>query len=295
MVIYSGLQQNVSGIDTNVGFFYGGFHIDKGNGEFFGNSNLINVQKGWYAQGDGLIDGLVKAVDMINQTITIALPKKFKSGVSYIFTSERLTPFVSNTCFPSGTPITTDQGNIAIEKINPKNHTIRKKKIVAVTETVSLDTHLICFEKNSLGNNIPCERTQISKNHVIYYKGKGRKAEYFVGRVENVRNVKYNGEILYNILQEEHDKMMVNNIIVETLHPSNIIAQIYSKNYNFHGEEGSDPASPGSEPASPGSDPASSGSDPASPGSEPASSGSEPASPGSEPASPGSEPASSGS
>ena len=32
-------------------------------------------------------------------------------------------------------------------------------------------------------------------------------------------------EILYNILLETHDKMQVNNLDVETLHPDNIIAK----------------------------------------------------------------------
>jgi hypothetical protein len=39
--------------------------------------------------------------------------------------------------------------------------------------------------------------------------------------------VDYSGETLYNVLVEEHDKMIVNNLICETLHPNNPVAKFY--------------------------------------------------------------------
>ncbi len=54
------------------------------------------------------------------------------------------------------------------------------------------------------------------------------KAKHLVGQVEGVYNKKYNGEILYNVLLETYEKMMVNNLIVETLDPANIVAQLYN-------------------------------------------------------------------
>ena len=44
------------------------------------------------------------------------------------------------------------------------------KKIVAVTKTITLDDYLVCFEKDSLGTNVPCEKTIISENHKLFYK-----------------------------------------------------------------------------------------------------------------------------
>ena len=52
-------------------------------------------------------------------------------------------PPISNICFPAKTPITTNQGLIDIDKINPEIHTIRNKKIVAVTKTVTQDNYLV--------------------------------------------------------------------------------------------------------------------------------------------------------
>ena len=135
---------------------------------------------------------------------------------------------VSNACFPQKTPITTNQGIIPIEHIDISKHTIRNKKIVAITKTVTQDKYMVCFEKDSLGENIPCDKTIISKNHMIFYKGKMRPADYFTNaKIKNVKKVNYSGEILYNVLLEEHDKMVVNNLICETLHPNNYLAKLY--------------------------------------------------------------------
>jgi hypothetical protein len=134
---------------------------------------------------------------------------------------------ISNICFPAGTPVVTNQGKISIEKLQPYVHTIRNKTIVGITQTITEDKNLVCFEKDALGPNIPSEKTIISKNHGIFYKGKMIKAKNFVGEFENVYKVKYSGEVLYNVLMEEHDKMMVNNLICETLNPENSMAKIY--------------------------------------------------------------------
>ena len=45
------------------------------------------------------------------------------------------------------------------------------------------------------------------------------KAKDFVGGFANIYAIPYKGEILYNILLEEHSKMIINNLIVETMDP----------------------------------------------------------------------------
>ena len=152
----------------------------------------------------------------------------FSNSVNTILTVQTSAPIISNICFVGSTPITTNQGNISIDKINPQIHTIRNKKILRITQTKTQDTNLVCFEKDSLGSNIPSQKTIISNNHCIYYQGKIMKAKDFIGKYENVKNVRYMGEILYNVLMEDHDKMLVNNLICETLHPKNPIVEIYN-------------------------------------------------------------------
>ena len=129
-------------------------------------------------------------------------------------------------CFPAGTPVTTDQGQVAIEKLNTDKHTIRGKEIVAITQSRPLQKHIVCFEKDSLSKNVPSQQTLCSKNHAIFYNGEMTKARNIVDMCENVTLVDYNGETLFNVLLKKHDKMMINNLICETLHPENIMAKI---------------------------------------------------------------------
>lgn len=134
-------------------------------------------------------------------------------------------------CFPAGTPVTTDQGEISIELIDPDVHTILNKKIIAITQTIMLENNIVCFEKNSLGYNIPNKKTYISKYHCVKYNNKLIEAYKFVGRIKGVYYKKYNGELLYNILMEKHYIIRVNNLKVETLNPKNFVAHLYANDY----------------------------------------------------------------
>ena len=54
------------------------------------------------------------------------------------------------------------------------------------------------------------------------------KANDLLGKYKGVKKVKYTGQVLYNVLLENHDKMLVNNLICETLHPQNKVARLYN-------------------------------------------------------------------
>jgi len=132
-------------------------------------------------------------------------------------------------CFLANTLIQTDQGKISIEKINPRIHTIHKQKIVAITKT-KYDTEetLVCFEKDSIHKNYPRKRTVISRKHKILYRNEFIEAETFINK-DTVYVIKYNGEILYNVLLDRHFSMRVHNLICETLHPQNKVALFYKQ------------------------------------------------------------------
>ena len=154
-------------------------------------------------------------------------------GVGLIVLEITLTSIpISNICFLGNTPISTDQGKIPIEKIDASIHTINNKPITAITKTISEDEYLVCFKKHSISLNVPSRNTIISKNHKVYYKGIWREAQDFIDEFDKVYEVPYNGEILYNILLEKHDKVYVNNLVCETLHPKNNIAKLYTNNFN---------------------------------------------------------------
>uniref|UniRef100_A0A6C0IRL5 Hedgehog/Intein (Hint) domain-containing protein n=1 Tax=viral metagenome TaxID=1070528 RepID=A0A6C0IRL5_9ZZZZ len=171
------------------------------------------------------------------------------SGEIYCLTSDGyiLTNFIeyqfSNICFPAGTPIQTDQEIIAIEKIKSNKNTIRGNKIETITKTIIQDSYLVCIEKDALAKNIPNKKTVISKNHKLFYNKKMIKSQELLNlNNEGVYKIPYNGEALYNILLENHDKMIVNNLICETLDPKNGIAKMHldMKNNNFTEEQKQD-------------------------------------------------------
>ena len=58
-------------------------------------------------------------------------------------------------------------------------------------------------------------------------------AEELVNKIDGVYKVKYNGETLYNVLLDTPSKMIVNNLISETLDPENIIAKFYMCDFSY--------------------------------------------------------------
>lgn len=143
-----------------------------------------------------------------------------------------INPAVSNICFPSGTPITTDQGIIPIEALDKNVHTIGNKDILHVTHTVTLDKYLICFEKDALDFNYPNNTTIMTKDHKVLYNGTLVPAHKFLGDSSQVKKVIYSGEILYNVLLEDYSTMKVNNMVCETLHPDNVIAKLHMSTFS---------------------------------------------------------------
>jgi hypothetical protein len=142
---------------------------------------------------------------------------------------------ISNICFPAGTPVKTDQGIIEIQNIKPDHHTIGLKTIKAITQTLSEDPDLICFEKDALYADVPSEKTVMSLNHGVFFKGQWYKAQDMISVVgekctsNKIYRIPYKkGTILYNVLLETHSHMLINNLIVETLNPINDMTIMYN-------------------------------------------------------------------
>jgi hypothetical protein len=127
------------------------------------------------------------------------------------------------TCFPAGTPIQTDQGAIAIEKVTTHN-TIRGKKVLVVTRSVGHKS-VVHLPRNSLYKNVPSQDTCCSLEHRIFYNGRMTKARDLVSKCESVTKERHDGAPLFNVLLPSHSKMVVSNLVVETLHPENACAR----------------------------------------------------------------------
>ena len=127
---------------------------------------------------------------------------------------------ISNICFVAGTQVHTDQGCVKIQDLKPSYHTICNKSIIAVTKTKSLDTHLVCIPKDAFGLNVPSRDITLSQEHQVQFLERMLPAKDLV-TMKKADMVPYTGETLYNVLLETHDKMVVHNLVCETLNPTN--------------------------------------------------------------------------
>jgi hypothetical protein len=195
------------------------------------------------------IDASLLSVNSSTGVVTLNAAPNYGSKISFSFTvtasdaagntSDATTvtfsvlPPPAPICFPAGTPVLTDQGEIAIEKIDPKKHTIRANKIEGVTETTSIENYVVMIKKDAFSKNVPCRDTTISANHKIVFNNQMVQAREFVGKskfTDKIYKVDYTGYTLYNVLLEnKHDLMAVNNIIAETLNPNSVNAWLFRK------------------------------------------------------------------
>jgi hypothetical protein len=164
----------------------------------------------------------VKTINIGDGVPTITLPDRKEYG-SFIAKYSIIN--IEPICLVAGTPIHTDQGIFAIEQIDTAIHTVGRKRIVSITKAITPEKHLICFEAHSLAINCPTKRTIMTPGHEVLYKGKLVQAKQFLGKLDGVHTVPYDGKTVYNVLQENHGLMVVNNMTVETLHPQNKVAK----------------------------------------------------------------------
>jgi hypothetical protein len=180
------------------------------------------------------INSTTGSISTTSETTTGVYNLCIRNTGSYNITIVELTIYETPNipiCFPAGTLVLTDQGEIEINKINIKKNTVGGNRIIAITETVPLDSYLVCIEKNSLAPNVPNRQTIISKDHKIMVNKKLVSAENLVQHISSVYKIKYNKERLYNVLLDDYSTMSVNNLIVETMNPANPIAKIYTSMY----------------------------------------------------------------
>jgi hypothetical protein len=131
---------------------------------------------------------------------------------------------VSTICFVAKTPVLTDtHGYVAIETLTDQHTLNGGKKILAITETFTPETHLSLIKAGTLGVGIPSIDTIMTHNHKVLYNGMLTEALY----IPNSTSIEYNGQPLYNVVLEEYGTMTVNNMTVETLDPDNMVSKMF--------------------------------------------------------------------
>ena len=131
-------------------------------------------------------------------------------------------------CFPAGTPVQTDQGEIAIEKLTSEN-TIDGVNVVAVVPVYNECDYLVKINKHALGPNYPKKTTLVSRNHRVFVDKKGSDKSVPALALYNGKTVtvvqREEHETIYNVLLPTYSKMTINGLVVETLHPKSVYAR----------------------------------------------------------------------
>ena len=164
---------------------------------------------------------------------TLSFNQSNINGKTLVFNFTNLIQFpstqfpITNICFVENSIVSTDQGLIEIQNIKEDYHSINNNKIICLTKTVTEEPYLICIEKDAIYKNVPNQKTVLSYNHKIFYNNDMINASELLDKGLNVSKVRYSGEVLYNLLFNSYEKMLVNGLVCESLHPMNLTAQLF--------------------------------------------------------------------
>ena len=122
--------------------------------------------------------------------------------------------------------VRTNQGLIPIGNVTT-DHTINDKEITGISKTLYTQDRVINIERNAFGINQPSKKMTVAPYHRFVIEGELIPI-YTLVNGETVYYKKYRKELLYNIILDKPGLMIVNNMIVETLNPSLLIAKIFN-------------------------------------------------------------------
>lgn len=185
------------------------------NIKVYDSSSLLGTYTG---TGDAEID--ITGINTLTIQFITNSTSTYSGFMGYI---EIVPEVVAEICFPAFTPVTTDQGNIFIHKIDPKIHTIDNLPIISITKTLGVDKELVYIKKFAFGST-PYHDTIMTKNHLLSINGRVIPAKHLVPMFAHY--IPYNGCYLYNVLMEDHNAIQVNGLTVETLHPDNFLSKL---------------------------------------------------------------------
>jgi hypothetical protein len=120
----------------------------------------------------------------------------------------------AQSCFRKGTLVKTDQGTIEIQNIQAGFNTINNKEIKCLTAVY-----------NSDGMVKPSNTMYMQKDHKLMISPFEFSALLTSGKIQFESSS--SDELLYNVLLENHETMMVENIQVETLNPELEISKYF--------------------------------------------------------------------
>ena len=121
--------------------------------------------------------------------------------------------------------VLTDQETVEIQNIKPGYHTVNDKEIKCVTSVYNSDGMVVRIEKDCLGENKPSNTIYMQKDHKLMISPFEFSALLTSGKIQFESSS--SDELLYNVLIDSHETMMVENVEVETLNPELEISKYF--------------------------------------------------------------------
>jgi hypothetical protein len=137
-------------------------------------------------------------------------------------------------CFPFGTLVSCDQGDVRIELLLVGVHTFGGVGMLSLScaDPFPWVRSLVRVCAGSFGACVPVRDFQCSPAHRVRYGGELLSAQSLVGVVPGVSEVPFSGGPLFNVLLSEHVCMSVAGVECDTLDPRNLVSQIVGGAYS---------------------------------------------------------------
>ena len=149
-------------------------------------------------------------------------------------TARRHISVPSPICFPLGTLVSCDQGDVCIESLIAGVHTFGGVGMLSLScsDPYPWVRVLVHVCAGSFGVGVPARDFRVSPAHRVRYGGDLLSAECLVGVVPGVSLVPFSGGPLFNVLLREHVCMTVCGVECDTLDPRNLVSQIVGGAYS---------------------------------------------------------------
>ena len=188
------------------------------------NSDFVNIQdvidiRTTGSTGQEVTYIIPETNDYKNRYVRVIVNYEYPTETNLyesVTNAQQIQVLASILCFTGDAIITTDQGDIPLQDLT-YNHTVGKNRIKFICKTYYVERELVHIPKDALGPNYPNQDTYCSLDHKIQYKGKFYKAEELWDRVQALNLVPYSGELLYNVMLEHRNTMIINNMVTESL------------------------------------------------------------------------------
>jgi hypothetical protein len=130
-------------------------------------------------------------------------------------------------CFTRDSYVKTDRGPVRVDRLTPNDRIDGQPIELVCSGSIPRGSRLVKVHPHALGQNVPNRILYLTPNHKIYHRGRLIKAEGAANLLNNpkIETVRTREAVeVFNVLLPTYTTMLVNNLKIESLHPSSVVA-----------------------------------------------------------------------